>query len=119
MAALAVGRKVGLPPRLITIIQGEGLLNDATALTILSVAVAAATGDGFSAPSAFGKFVVAAAGGVAVGAAVAYGVRGCCARSRGDPLIANADLARHPVRRVPARPRRCTSPACSRSSSPG
>ena len=35
VAALAVGRKVGLPPRLLTIIQGEGLLNDATALTIL------------------------------------------------------------------------------------
>src|SRR3954447_11724953 len=42
VAALSVGRKVGLPPRLITLIQGEGLLNDATALTILSVAAAAA-----------------------------------------------------------------------------
>jgi monovalent cation/hydrogen antiporter len=50
VAALAVGRRVGLPPKLLTLIQGEGLLNDATALTILSVAVAAATGGGFSAP---------------------------------------------------------------------
>lgn len=32
VAALAVGRKVGLPPRLLTLIQGEGLLNDATAV---------------------------------------------------------------------------------------
>ena len=49
VAALSVGRRVGLPPRLITLIQGEGLLNDATALTaalsrlgsLMDVAVAA------------------------------------------------------------------------------
>src|SRR3954447_8992818 len=44
VAALAVGRRAGLPSNIITVIQGEGLLNDATALTILSVAVASATG---------------------------------------------------------------------------
>ena len=43
VAALAVGRRAGLPDRLITLIQGEGLLNDATALTILAVAVSAAS----------------------------------------------------------------------------
>src|SRR3982751_5903279 len=53
VAALSVGRKVGLPPRLITLIQGEGLLNDATALTLLTVAVSAATGGNFSVPGAF------------------------------------------------------------------
>ena len=89
VAALGVGRKVGLPPRLLTIIQGEGLLNDATALTILSVAVAAATGDGFSVPSAVGQFVIAAGGGVAVGMLVAYGVR-LLRGLRDDPLSANA-----------------------------
>ncbi|WP_238011624.1 Na+/H+ antiporter [Dactylosporangium sp. AC04546] len=89
VAALAVGRKVGLPPRLITLIQGEGLLNDATALTILSVAVAAAVGDGFSAPSALGQFLLAAAGGVLIGALVAYGVR-LLRPLTSDPLAANA-----------------------------
>ncbi|MGY1744323.1 cation:proton antiporter [Blastococcus sp. SYSU D00695] len=89
VAALAVGRRVGLPPRLVTLVQGEGLLNDATALTILTVAVAAAQGDGFSTPSALGRFVVAAAGGVAVGLAVAYGVRPL-RRLRRDPLASNA-----------------------------
>ena len=58
VAALAVGRKAGLPPRLITLIQGEGLLNDATALTILAVAISAAQGDGFSTPSALGQVLV-------------------------------------------------------------
>nr|WP_204331268.1 Na+/H+ antiporter [Geodermatophilus sabuli] len=89
VAALAVGRRAGLPPRLITLIQGEGLLNDATALTILAVAVAAAQGDGFSTPAAAGQFVMVAAGGVAAGVAVAYGVRPL-RRLRRDPLSSNA-----------------------------
>lgn len=89
VAALAVGRKAGLPPRLITLIQGEGLLNDATALTILGVAIAAAQGEGFSTPAAVGQFVLAAAGGVAAGVVVAYGIRPL-RRLRGDPLSSNA-----------------------------
>jgi CPA1 family monovalent cation:H+ antiporter len=89
VAALAVGRRVGLPPRLITLIQGEGLLNDATALTTLTVAVAAARGGGFDAWSALGQFVLAAAGGVAVGWVVALGVRGL-RRWSSDPLSLNA-----------------------------
>jgi Na+/H+ antiporter len=89
VAALAVGRRVGLPPRLVTLIQGEGLLNDATALTILSVAVTAAVGDGFSTPAALGRFVVVAAGGVAVGLFVAHAVRPL-RRVRRAPLSSNA-----------------------------
>jgi CPA1 family monovalent cation:H+ antiporter len=89
VAALSVGRRVGLPPKLITLIQGEGLLNDATALTTLTVAVAAAKGGGFHAWSALGQFVLAAAGGVAAGLMVAYGVR-AVRRWRSDPLTLNA-----------------------------
>ncbi|MGZ4508448.1 MAG: Na+/H+ antiporter [Blastococcus sp.] len=89
VAALAVGRKVGLPPRLITLVQGEGLLNDATALTILSVAVAAARGGNFSPAGALGQFLLASVGGVAAGVAVAYGVRPL-RRLRRDPLSSNA-----------------------------
>ncbi|PRY50008.1 sodium/proton antiporter (CPA1 family) [Geodermatophilus tzadiensis] len=89
VAALAVGRRVGLPPRLVTLIQGEGLLNDATALTLLTVAVAAATGNGFSTWSALGQFALAAAGGVLAGLAVAYGIRPL-RRLRRDPLSSNA-----------------------------
>src|SRR3954470_1511539 len=89
VAALAVGRKASLPPRLITLIQGEGLLNDATALTILAVAVSAARGGGYSTPAALGQFLVAAVGGVAVGIVVAYGVRPL-RRLRSDPLSSNA-----------------------------
>src|SRR5215213_4677573 len=89
VAALAVGRKAGLPTRLITLIQGEGLLNDATALTILAVAVSAARGDGFSTPAALGQFLLASVGGVAAGMAVAYAVRPL-RKLRADPLSSNA-----------------------------
>ena len=88
VAALAVGRRVGLPPRLITLIQGEGLLNDATALTTLTVAVAAARGGEFDAWSAVGQFLLAAAGGVVVGWIVALGVR-AMRRWRSDPMTLN------------------------------
>ena len=89
VAALAVGKKAGLPRNLVTLIQGEGLLNDATALTILSVAVAAAIGDGFSFEAAVGEFVIEATGGVVAGIVVAYAIRALRPIMR-DPLIANA-----------------------------
>jgi len=42
VAATAIGKRLGLPPRLVTILEGEGLVNDATALVLLRSAVAAA-----------------------------------------------------------------------------
>ncbi|MEU8660750.1 Na+/H+ antiporter [Actinoplanes philippinensis] len=90
VAALAVGRKAGLPPRIISVIQGEGLLNDATALTILGVAVAAATGDGFSAPTALGRFLIVATGGALVGVLIAFVVRLLSRPLSADPMLANA-----------------------------
>src|SRR4051812_27057955 len=89
VAALAVGRRAALPGNMITLIQGEGLLNDATALTILSVAVASVDGKGFSFATAVGQFVISAAGGVVAGVVVAYVVR-ALRHLREDPLSANA-----------------------------
>jgi monovalent cation/hydrogen antiporter len=89
VAALAVGRKAGLPSNLVTLIQGEGLLNDATALTILTVAVGAAGGENFTFTNAVGEFVLAAAGGVVAGVVVARVVR-LLRPLRTDPLTANA-----------------------------
>ncbi|MFI7539969.1 Na+/H+ antiporter [Actinoplanes sp. NPDC049599] len=89
VAALAIGKRIGLPRNIVTLIQGEGLLNDATALTLLSVAVAAATKGSFSFTSAVGEFVIMAAGGVIAGILVAYGVRAARPIMQ-DPLIANA-----------------------------
>ena len=93
VAALSIGRRAGLPPRLVTLIGGEGLLNDATALTTWQVAVAAAVGGGFSIAYAAGKFLLAAAGGLAIGAAIGYLMRHARVLLR-DPLLANtASLA--------------------------
>jgi monovalent cation/hydrogen antiporter len=67
VAATAVGRTVGLPRRLVVILAGESLVNDATALTAYRVAVAAAMAGGFSIWEGAGEFLVAAVGGVLVG----------------------------------------------------
>lgn len=44
VAATSIGRRLGLPPRLLTVLEGEGLVNDATALVLLRSATAAAAG---------------------------------------------------------------------------
>ena len=74
VAATSIGKRLGLPPRLLTILEGEGLVNDATALVLLRSAIAATaltqTGQ-FDAWGAVGGFaysvVIAAAIGLVVG----------------------------------------------------
>jgi Na+/H+ antiporter len=70
VAATAIARRVGLPRRVITILEGESLLNDATAITCLRVALVAVSGTVSAGGVALG-FVVAAFGGLVVGLAVA------------------------------------------------
>ena len=89
MAALAVGRQAGLPARLTTLIEGEGLLNAATALTTFQVAVAVAVGGGFSFPLALGAFALATVGGLVAGGVVAYALR-WLRHWFDDPLWVNA-----------------------------
>ncbi|KUL49262.1 MULTISPECIES: Na+/H+ antiporter [Streptomyces] len=67
VAATAIARKVGLPSRITTILQGESLVNDATAITAYKVALAAAVGEGASWSGGVREFLVAAVGGVGVG----------------------------------------------------
>jgi CPA1 family monovalent cation:H+ antiporter len=70
VAATAIAREVGAPRRLVNMIEGESLVNDASALIALRVAVAAAIGGSFSLFDASVDFVVAVVGGVAIGLAV-------------------------------------------------
>jgi Na+/H+ antiporter len=72
IAATSVVRRIGAPERLVTILEGESLVNDGTAITIYAIAVHAATGGDFSALSAVGSFFVDVAGGVAIGLVVAW-----------------------------------------------
>jgi len=67
VAATAVARRVGLPSRITTILQGESLLNDATAITAYKVALAAAIGEGATWAGGIEEFLLAAVGGVGVG----------------------------------------------------
>jgi monovalent cation/hydrogen antiporter len=67
LAATAIGRRLGVPRRLITILEGESLVNDATALVAYRIALAAVASASFVAWQAGLRFVVVAAGGVAVG----------------------------------------------------
>ncbi|MFK4545420.1 Na+/H+ antiporter [Streptomyces tendae] len=67
VAAAAVARRVGLPSRITTILQGESLVNDATAITAFKVALAAAVGEGATWAGGIGEFLIAAVGGVGVG----------------------------------------------------
>ncbi|WP_030594364.1 Na+/H+ antiporter [Streptomyces fulvoviolaceus] len=67
VAATAVARRVGLPSRITTILQGESLVNDATAITAYRVALAAAVGEGATWVGGIGEFLLAAVGGVGIG----------------------------------------------------
>lgn len=71
VAATAIARRVGMPRRVVTILEGESLVNDATALVCLRTAIAAAS----ITPTAVQvgmDFLQAAGGGVLIGAAVAF-----------------------------------------------
>jgi CPA1 family monovalent cation:H+ antiporter len=72
LAATAIARRLAVPRRLVSVIEGESLVNDGTALVAYRVAVAAATGGAFSLWNAGLKFVLGAAGGVLVGLAVGW-----------------------------------------------
>jgi monovalent cation/hydrogen antiporter len=72
VAATAILRRLGAPRRLVNVIEGESLVNDATALVAYRVAVAAAVGGSFSVLDAGFEFVTSALGGIAVGLVVAY-----------------------------------------------
>jgi Na+/H+ antiporter len=72
LAAAAIMRRLNVPRRQVSIVEGEGLFNDATALVAYRVAVTAVVAGSFSLAGASLRFVLAAAGGVAIGLAVGW-----------------------------------------------
>ena len=75
IAATSIGRRLGVPRRLITVIEGESLVNDASALVFYRTAVVATVAGTFSLWEAGAQLVINAVGGIAVGLAVGYVVR--------------------------------------------
>jgi CPA1 family monovalent cation:H+ antiporter len=71
-AATAIMRRVGAPRRLVNILEGESLFNDATALVAYKVAVGVAVGESFSAGHTILEFFYEAGGGIAIGLAVGW-----------------------------------------------
>jgi CPA1 family monovalent cation:H+ antiporter len=72
LAATAIARRLGLPRRLVTVLEGESLVNDATALVAYRLAVAAVVAGSFTLWEAGLRFVAGAVGGVAIGLAVGW-----------------------------------------------
>lgn len=70
VAATAVFRRLGVPRRIVTILEGESLINDASALIAYRVAVAAILTGTFSLLDASASFVAVGLGGIAVGIVV-------------------------------------------------
>ena len=71
VAATAVARRLKLPERIVTVLEGEGMFNDATALVMYNVAVAAAVTGEFSAGATLLELLLAVL--VGIGAGIALG----------------------------------------------
>jgi Na+/H+ antiporter len=70
VSATAVFRRLGVPRRVVTILEGESLINDASSLILYRTASAAVATGTFSLIGATGQFVVVSAGGVVVGTVI-------------------------------------------------
>jgi NhaP-type Na+/H+ or K+/H+ antiporter len=108
VAATAIANRLGLPRRLVTILEAEGLFNDATALVAYRLAVAAVVTGSFSAVRVGTGFLLAAVGGVVIGLVVGWAGRMVLGRLF-DPPVENTVqlLFRSPPT---SRPRRSVPP---------
>jgi CPA1 family monovalent cation:H+ antiporter len=88
VAATSIGKRLGLPPRLLAVLEGESLVNDASALVLLRTAIAATAG-AVSAWQVFGMFAYSVVIGVGLGVAIGYLTVFVRARVP-DPVLATA-----------------------------
>jgi CPA1 family monovalent cation:H+ antiporter len=72
VAAVAITQRLGVPRRIVTVLEGESLVNDASALVALKFALVALATGTFSLPAAALSFVVISIGGIAIGLAVGW-----------------------------------------------
>jgi Na+/H+ antiporter len=96
VAMEAIAERISVNRRVLTILSGESLVNDATSLVIYRFAIAAGATATFSLAGAVGTFFVVALGGIAVGLAVAFAIealqRFLNRTDLSDPLIDNVLL---------------------------
>lgn len=84
IAATSIAQRLGLPRRIVTVLEGESLLNDATAIVTYRVAVAAVVSGAFSLFDAGLQFLISSIGGIAVGIGVVLLLTPLFKRLRGD-----------------------------------
>ena len=89
VAAVAVMRKLGAPRRIMTLLEGEGLVNDATALVAYRIAVAAVVTGAFSPGRAALQLLVTGAGGAAVGLGMGWLIGQVRRRTPKFPIVEN------------------------------
>ena len=75
VAATSITQSLGVPRRIVTILEGESLVNDATGLVVYRVAVAAVMTGAFSIWNAGGEFFLIGGGGILVGLLVGWGAK--------------------------------------------
>ncbi|HZO61393.1 MAG TPA: Na+/H+ antiporter [Gaiellaceae bacterium] len=75
IAATSIGRRLGIPRRLVDVIEGEALVNDGTALVLLRTAIVASVSGSFSLWDAGWRLALNVVGGIAFGLAVGYVIR--------------------------------------------
>ena len=89
VSATAIARRVGLPRRVVTILEGESLLNDASALVLVRVATGALLGSAVGFWEIGGQVVLKAGGGLVIGYLAAIGAAKLH-RNIEDPLLDDA-----------------------------
>jgi monovalent cation/hydrogen antiporter len=92
IAATEIARRLGVPRRFVTIVEGESLVNDGTALVLYRVAIAAVVTGSFSFWDAGLRFVANAVGGVAIGVAVGFLVAAVRRRLHNPPVETTISL---------------------------
>jgi monovalent cation/hydrogen antiporter len=75
IAATSIASRLGAPRRVVTIVEGESLVNDASALVLYRAAVVAVTTGTFTLWEAGARLVMNAIAGIAIGLAVGYVIR--------------------------------------------
>ncbi len=92
LAAKAVLQRVALPPKMMVLLEGESLVNDASGLVLFRLAVAAALTGSFSVGDALTSFAVLSVGGIALGLFIGWIATVLLARLREPSMLAVATL---------------------------
>jgi CPA1 family monovalent cation:H+ antiporter len=92
VAATTMFERLGVPHRVVTVLEGESLVNDASALILYRFAIAAVATGTFSLPDALREFVVLSLGGVVIGIVAGYIIQRCARFARTPSLQISVSL---------------------------